>query len=220
MKPACIAIDFDSTLSQFRGGKEGLFAIFTQRGVPEGIVLEAYESAKERGFSIEKFQKGIEERTQWRFITKQIRRAFDAWVENAIVPYPESHSVVLSWKAQNIPVVIVTRGDPDYQRQKVVASKIPHDALYCVETEEGKVSTLRTLIARYGEPIIFIDDKVGVHDLIRENSLDENQVVTVIIRRPDSSHFNDHSVYQHYEVEHLDDVGQMIPFFSAKPPIR
>lgn len=211
MIPRCIAVDFDSTLARFVGGKKDLFAIFIRRGISESSVKEAYEESKRNGgFTIQKLQKLIEEKVKKAFDSCAIVQEFDEWVKNTVLPYPDSIPAISRWKVLHIPVAIVTYGDPDFQKKKIAITGIPYDRLHIVTVEDGKSEELRKLLARYGQTILFIDDKPSVLDGVRENGIKENEVITVLIRRQDSPYVHDLSQHHHIEISYLDEIDKTI----------
>ena len=201
MRPTCIAIDFDGTLAYFKGGYDQLFAIFTRRGVDNSIVRESYEQSKrEGGFTITRLMKIVAERTSRSFDDEAINGEFADWLGRSLVPCAEAALVLTVWRDVGIPVVILTSGDMDYQAQKVHATRLPHDDLIVVAHEAGKIEALRALLERYGPPILFVEDRPYVLDLVREEGLTPAEVRTVRVLRPESPYVREKSLYVHETV--------------------
>lgn len=207
MQPACIALDFDSTLSRILGGLQGIFEIFVRRDIPKELVKECYEeSKKDGGFSIQRLLEKVKLKTERLFDDGEIYHEFDEWVKNSIVLYPESISVISELKRRKIPIAIVTRGDLNYQRRKIELTRILYDELYIVTGELGKCQALRELMQKYGSPILFIDDDPRDLDLVRGHGISEAEVITILILRDDSHHQDGHSTHSHLKIKTLDEI--------------
>lgn len=213
MKPVCIAFDLDNCLARFVGGKEGLFAIGTRRGIPKEIVKEVYEETNVGGgWSAKKFLNNLQKRTQREFGGEDFLQECTRWFESSFALYPDSLSTIRHWHILHIPIAIITRGDPESQRQKITMTKIPYNDLYIVPNDGLKILSLQELIHKYGKPIIFVDDKVSVLDEARA-IFDKGEVITVIIRRPESSYIHKQPKYRHCEIFQLTELKQTISAF-------
>ncbi len=207
MKPTCIALDFDFTLAHFTGGLHNLYAIFTRRGIAPEIVREAHLETEREGFTIARFTAQIKKRVTELPRETAVSTEFGEWLRASLTPYPDTRAFFTRW-AGKIPLAIVTFGDPDYQKQKIGMFDLPYDSLFTVAPPRTKSEALRALIARHGKPILFVDDKPEELDAVRDDFISEDDVVTVLMRRPDSMYLNTrrHSherVASLYEVDHL-----------------
>lgn len=217
MKVAGAVFDFDSTLSHFIGGKEGLYKIFVSRGIPDDVVRNAYEEVKkDGGFTIDRLIGNIEERAYRRFEVNSIQVEFITWLNAAVALYSDTLVLISKLKELHIPVIIVTYGDEIFQKQKVMSSSVPYDELYIVNEEKGKAKILQQLLVRYGKPLFFIDDKPLALDLVRDSGLGESEVITIRIRRADSSHFHEKPRFQHNEIFSLLEMEDLLTFSVTK----
>ncbi len=208
MQLRCIAVDFDHTLARLDDpGYRELFAIFTARGVPLEIVELSYQAVKaSNGFSLPNLLGEVSDRG---FVLDEpaIRMAFDGYLGAKLHPYSDTLTAVQSWRDRHIPVVIVTAGADSYQREKVVAVKIPCDLVLVVSRVNQKTELIQALLEQYGSPLIFVDDKGSELDALRDAHLKEDAVATVRILRPDSPYYNQVPRYHHMEVTTLTDVA-------------
>lgn len=207
MRPTCIAFDFDYTLTHFIGGYDNLFAIFIRRGVAREITQETYKEAQREDFTIGRFTAKIKQRLGELQEETTIAAEFEEWLRESLAPYPDTRAFFEQWYGK-IPIAIVTFGDHDYQKQKVSAVGLPHDALFIVEPPDRKSAALRALIRQYGKPIIFIDDTIKELDSVRDDGLGEDEVITIEMRRPDrisleASRYPHHRITSLHEVESL-----------------
>lgn len=210
MWPSCIVCDFDTTLAYFIDYKQRLFRIFTKRKVPPHIVKESYEEIKQKGgFTIQRLQKIIESKVKQRFDPASVALEFSQWLERSLMVYPDTHTVIPRWRDRGIPFIIATVGDQGFQRKKIEASGILFDALYIVDKEGSKTLVLKELLAKYGRPIIFIDDKPSELDSVR-SALKKDDVITVIIRRPDCPKNKTRSLYHHREITTLNEIDEWL----------
>lgn len=207
MQATCIAVDFDGTLAYFRGGYDKLFAIFSRRGVDPVIVKECYEQTKrESGFSISALVSAVTAQSSCHFDMGEIESEFRDWLGVSLVPYIDGTTVLGQWRCREVPVVILTAGNTEYQTQKVQAARMPHDQLIVVANEREKPVIVRQLLERYGPPILLIEDRPSVLDSMRESGLLKHQVITVRLLRRESPYVNDKSMYKHYSCNTLDEL--------------
>lgn len=207
MKPTCIALDFDFTLTHFVGGLDSLYTIFTRRGVAPEIVREAHQQTERGGFTIDKFTANVKKCVPELLQETTVAAEFTEWLHTSLVPYPDTRSFFVRWFGK-IPLAIVTFGDPSYQKQKIDLMNFPHDSLFTIAPTYKKTEALCTLIARHGRPILFVDDKPEELDAVRDDLLSEDDVVTVLMRRPDgiyldTPHHNHERVASLCEVDHI-----------------
>lgn len=204
----CMGVDFDGTLVHFTDPHyNGLFEIYTRRGIPRGAVERCYGEVKGAdGFSPDKLTSRVAETTGISLDAESISDEYGEWWRTHLIPYEESILQVTFWMRNcGIPVVIVTAGDAIYQREKVLHARIPHDQLITVPRVNEKAAIMSELLARYGAPIAVFDDKASELDALRDAGLDESCVMTIWIRRPDSRYRDQMPKYRHLTVERLDD---------------
>ena len=207
MHVKCIAIDFDGTLAAFKGGYDGLFAIFSRRGVELAVVKECYEQTKRGcGFLITAMTAVVAGRMGCCFDQQRIECEFKDWLGLSLIPYPDSVVTLAAWQCQGIPVVILTAGNAEYQTQKVQATRMPHDELIVVSHEREKSGVVCRLLECYGPPLILIEDRPSVLDSVRECGFSEDEVFTVRLLRQESPYVRENSVYRHCSYNTLDEV--------------
>ena len=212
--PKAIATDFDFTIARHIGGFEYLYELFTARGVPRDMVVElAGKLSDERGFSIERLipivKRELGMRRFWQRLPREgsIVKEFYAATEKHVAAYPGVIDCMRAWRALQIPVHIVTRGEPSYQKFKVDnIVKPPYDFIHVIEPPARKSDALRAMIARYGTPILFVDDRRRFElDEVRDR-FSEVEVITVHILRPHDPYGDGPSRYPHHEIHSFEEV--------------
>ncbi len=207
MDISCIAVDLDATLCRFQGGKGGLFSIFVCPQASENDVREIYERVKKnQGFSIEKMQRGVEEKIGKKFNTLEVEQKFSEWLRRSLVLYSDSIPFLTHCNARGHAICIVTFGDTQLQEQKVAVLDIPHNELFVTEKENGKPRILLELLKKYGSPLVFIDDKPSELDRVRDQGMDESDVITVQIYREDGPYGGEEPRFEHHKVSSLHEV--------------
>ena len=183
IKPACYGFDLDGTLAYFKNSKKGLFNIFTTRGISQNIIQQAYEESKKNdGFSIKNIidrlnKNGIKIKNQ-----NEIIFEFNQWLKKSLALYPDARFLTNPQKI-NCPIAIITRGNPEYQKQKIKMLGIHHDNFYAGNTPQIKSDAIKKLIRLYGKPIVYIDDNIKEINEIRAAGLNEKDVITILVSR-------------------------------------
>lgn len=214
-RPKCVAVDFDNTLAYFKGGYgNSFFPIFVQRGVPEDEVKGYYQTTKEElTFSIKNMIFVVERETGLSLDHGEIVGEFRVWLADSLVAYADSVRELAEWRQEDIRVVILTTGNPEFQKQKIQASGIPYDELLVVTQDGEKPGKVRELLKRYGPPngppIWLVEDDPSVLDLVREAGLSESDVVTVRLMRRESPHFLKVSKHSHVACDTLEAVRRL-----------
>lgn len=210
-KVTCVALDFDNTIAFHRQGYEGLYEIFTRSGVPLRTVKQAYLISRDGGFHINGMLQVI--RTRFRHPlrgqTTAIRKEFAGWLADVLIPYPESVTILKKWK-RHVPVVIVTFGHPQHQMEKIALLNIPHTRTYPVASDKAKPKVLKQLTKKYGTPILFIDDRPSVLDLIRKSGLTPKDVITARVVRPGNRYNKDRTRYRHLRVRSFRELAPLV----------
>jgi GNAT superfamily N-acetyltransferase len=116
---------------------------------------------------------------------------------------------IKSLVGDHIPIAIVTRGSKSdfgqYQIDKVKFCDIKHEELFVSYLVGAKVSAIRSLLSQYGSPLLFVDDDQSELDSVREEGLNEEQVITVHVNRPDSPNVGKKSKFRHHQIESFTD---------------
>jgi len=209
--PACLAIDFDNTIAYFQDTYEGLFDIFIRRGVLKDKAAKAYEIAKEGGFSFGKMIKSVEKETDanppaggWKQEKEKMTAEFGVWLKNSLILFPESASF-LAQISKKIPVVIVTFGNRSYQRDKISRLKISAREIMSTADKNGKPDLIKKCLEKYGQPVLFADDKGEELDRARDN-FSEKKVTTVRVRRASWRYKREKTRHRHITVSNLQEL--------------
>jgi FMN phosphatase YigB (HAD superfamily) len=209
MKPVCIAIDLDYTITHYLGEGDKFFPLLKSYGIPDDTLKDAYEKTKhDGGFTFPRFLIQLNKDLGGRLDPKTlatIQEENDRWFESAFAAYPDS---IESLKKLNskVPIIILTFGHPDFQNHKIETAKIPHTEVAVTPKKDGKPAILQGLLKKYGKPILFIDDKASEIDRIRDQGIGENEVITVHMKRPDSPYFNQEAKHRHREISSLGEI--------------
>ncbi len=203
MKMSCLALDFDYTISHFTDDLRGLFEIFTRRGVPEKEARSAFTHVVEQvGFTFSAYSHAVQRAHRVNESEKILRAEFKNWLSSSLVLYPESLRMLRKWH-NKIPVVIVTSGNPEFQREKIKTVGIPYDDVRFIQPPQRKVSVMPHLLKKYGVPVVFVDDNPRELDAVYQKSL-QDKIITFLMRRPDSPYATAEPEYRHREIRSLD----------------
>lgn len=207
MKPKCIAIDFDYTLAHFINGYNGLFEIFTKQGIPFSLVKQTYEEVKQTGFSLSNFIQILEEKTDIILNLENIYTDFQTWLLETLCLYEDAKFLQ---KPLNIPVVIITFGDSEFQLQKIHNMNIVCNSVHTVSCINSKSDTLNNLLQTYGAPILYIDDKASELDAIADSGIRAEDVITFHIFRKDSPYKFEKSKIPHKQINSLHQIFELV----------
>ncbi len=206
--PHCLVFDFDHTLSHFIHGYDGLFTIFTHRGIPAETVSEAYRRIKKAGgFSLAAYIAHLQQMAGTIPHEDTVAQEFEDWLKNSIELYPDVLPCLTRWR-KDIPIEILTFGDPEFQRKKINMTGLGSYPLHIVASQQQKARELTKIIARYGTPVVFVDDIPSVLDEIRHR-FPPLHVITILIIRPDTIQppgFNPRGWRSHHVISSLSDL--------------
>lgn len=203
MKPTCLALDFDGTLAYFSGGKDDLYTIFTDAGIPMTLAREAYEAVRENGFSIGKMIDYVLDKTDVVIDADLLFRKNMQRVQDQLHLYPDAQRFTTKIE---IPVAIVTFGDEANQQFNINKVGIVFNELHAVQSPNSKHAALKHLVETYGAPVLFVDDKASELDAVRDAGLDESQVTTVRIVRDGGEHNFQQAAHEHKTISSLDEL--------------
>lgn len=205
----CVVFDFDNTLARATDGYDGLFQVFMQDGLSREYLAALYEKVKEAStFSIINFCDALEK--EGKVFDRSLReQEAEVWLKNSLAVYEDAHTVLLFARKKGLHIVIVTAGDPHYQKKKIAYTKIPHEEVHVTEIG-AKLPVVEMLSKKYTPPLIYIDDRPMELDRIRDK-LPESRVLTVWLRRPGAKYAGDRANHTHIIIESL---TELIPFLE------
>lgn len=196
-KITCYAFDFDGTIAYQQNGLAGFFKIFINRGIPQNIIEEAYQQSKKYGgFCLSGLITSLKNKKVVIKKEPAIKDEFDRWLKQSLKLYPDAHFLPS-------PTVIVTYGNPKFQKQKIEISNIQYDKLYASANPQGKVKALIKLIQTYGTPIAFTDNRLSELDKIRDTNISEKEIITHHILRSNNRYSNEKGKYKHRQIRRL-----------------
>lgn len=179
-----LAVDFDDTLAYFEDGCTGLISVFTDQGVSEAVAREEFQKVNDVGFSFERYARRIEAR-----IGRPFGRRFPVaianahrWLQASLRLFPDVMPCLEAFDAAGVPVVIVTAGHPPYQKSKVELVGLANRDVAYVPGKGMKGIALQRFVRKYGAPFLFVDNRVGELDAVRE-SVPATTVFTIHILR-------------------------------------
>lgn len=207
----CVALDFDHTLAYFSGGYGGLEEIFVRRGIPSEIAQEVLAQTTQQGFTIENYRRAIEAQTSRSFADEAvvIREEFAQWLSGSLCLYPDSVPFAQYWRSCDVPVVVVTFGVPEYQREKIQSTALPCSEIRHTTVKGRKADVLAQLCEQHGIPVVFVDDDPKELDAVRDNGITEKQVLTVLIVRPDQARAETPR-HLHHRIQNLAEVNALL----------
>ncbi|KKU11670.1 MAG: hypothetical protein UX16_C0008G0011 [Parcubacteria group bacterium GW2011_GWB1_45_7] len=206
MKFKCVALDFDDCLAHHNDDYTGLFDIFIKQGFSESVVRGAYEETHARGgFSFDNFIDVLKNKGEIGENTEELKKKFDEWVSLSLLLYPDVKDFLVQVKLLKIPVAIVTFGDSEHQKEKVLSTGVLYDYLYVIPRKGEKFTVLEELMADYGAPIAFVDDKPEELDNVREHfTADEVKLFRII--RPRGRHIEAKPRFEYPKIENLTEI--------------
>jgi FMN phosphatase YigB (HAD superfamily) len=214
--PTCIAVDFDRSIAHFvhpatksANDFDGFCKIFTSRGIPREMIAKIARGVSEgQGFTINRLVARVKSVLEFSYLPdeERIEEEFYAVTNECLAAYPETIDCMWEWRRRDIPVEIVTKGEPNYQQYKIELLKILCDSVYCVEPPARKSEALRDILKRYGAPVLFVDNCIGELDGVRDDGLSEAEVITVRIVRDDDVCGDGSSRHRHHEINSFRDI--------------
>ncbi len=207
-KPSAIVLDFDFTAAHFLGGHDGLYRILQRRGATYEFVHDLYFRVEGMGFTIDRFIAEAERSGLAITDHDKIKEEFADWLKDGLKLYDDTLAAVCRWRAAGIPVVVLTFGDDQYQRQKISTVGLPNDEIIVVCEPGAKTEAIRSLASRsrYGPGLKFVEDKPQELDDLRGVGAPPGIVERVRILRPDSPYANVAAKHTHREVHSLAEV--------------
>lgn len=200
------AIDFDFTLAHFvKTGMNGLLKIFINQNISQEIVMKAELEAEQQGFTFDKYLSNIEGLSKKTFSKGErevLKKQFENWLRYSLVLYEDSMEVIKKIM-KKWPIIIVTFGEENYQKQKIAMTNIPYTKIITTSQENSKLKALESIISEYGKPIYFIDDKPSELDEIKKDDLYMKKFITYRVMRPDSPYFHQESKFTHNKISSL-----------------
>ncbi len=183
MKPTCISLDLDNTISYFKRRGSVILDAAVKLGIPRNTVTTTYQSVREiQGFSPKNFRSALE-RLGPPFDGRLFEKQITEFLESSLALYADSRTLRRTNATRsNIPIVIVTAGDTQFQKRKkeLLELRVP---CFVVQPHEGKIAPLQKLLARYGAPIWHVDDRVEELDKIYTSGLVPKKIETIQIVR-------------------------------------
>lgn len=210
VRPRCIVLDFDNTIARAGASREWVWKPFGRWGVPRDRARAAYEAVRDtQGFSITKTIRRLQ-REGFRVPQKAAEQAFWLRFRRELRLYRDTQPFLRAVRARfHLPLMIVTYGDPVYQRAKVRLAGVRADRLILISTSDGKPAAIRKLLREFGAPLLVVDDKASELDRLRRN-FSPREVVTVRILRADSPYRRERGRYAHRTVRTLSEVLSII----------
>lgn len=179
-KITCIALDFDDTIAFINEPKESLYGAWEKRGVPKEIGEKAYKEIHDgEGFSYEGMKNTLKKYGYE--MDDEFEKELWAHLDKGLRTFAEVPKQIGKW-AEKCPVTIVTAGDDSFQKEKIKRVGFSH--LPCIITKFGKkAEAIKTLIQKYGSPIIFIDDKTSELEGIKTGNSEKSVLLILLDRK-------------------------------------
>lgn len=208
-KIRCIALDFDYTISHFTDNLDGLFDIVVRHGIDSKHARDIFTTVVENtGFTFEKYFEALQETGLVLPRLSILRPEFDAWLSRSLVLYEDSLATLQKWR-NKAPIIIVTSGNPSFQKEKIAASNIPIDLAKYVKPPQQKIHALKDIIITHGAPIIFADDNPRELDAVYQSHM-ESDIITIRMLRLDTPYETVASQYPHTVVRSLKELDEKI----------
>lgn len=160
-----LALDLDYTLAHYRDGLKGLFEITHELGVPESVAKRALAATEERGFSLGLFYQILSLSVHLFVSAERFVELAMPWFRENYALYDDAYAF-LAQCLERIPVVVVTAGDEDFQREKIRVLGFFPDEVVVVPMGTSKISALKDIYRRYQKLVVFVDDNPSEFDCI------------------------------------------------------
>lgn len=160
-----LALDLDYTLAHYKDGLKGLFEITQKFGVPESVAKRALAVTEERGFSLGLFYKILSFNVHLLVSEDRFMELATPWLRENYALYDDAYEFLAQY-LEHVPVIIVTAGDEDFQREKIRVLGFFPDEIIVVPMGTSKIGALKDIYGRYQKLVVFIDDNPSEFDCI------------------------------------------------------
>ncbi len=155
-----IAIDLDYTLAHYKDEMNELFGITSKLGISEAVVRQAIASATEMNFSFGLLYRILSTKVHIFITEDKFVELLMVWFRKNYVLYDDAHNF-LSRYLEHVPVIIVTAGDEEFQREKIELLGFLPDEIVVVPMGKPKLDALKDIFERYRKLVVFVDDNPG-----------------------------------------------------------
>lgn len=152
-----LALDLDYTLAHYKDGLKGLFEITQKLGVPESVARRALAATEASGFSLGLFYQILSLSVHLFVSEGRFMELATPWFRENYALYDDAYEFLAQY-LEHVPVVVVTAGDEDFQREKIrVLGFFPNEVIV-VPMGTSKIGALKDIYGRYQKLIVFVDD--------------------------------------------------------------
>lgn len=152
-----LALDLDHTLAHYKDGLRGLFEITRNLGVSESVAKQVLAATEERNFSLRLFYQILSLKSCILISEEKFLELAQSWFKENYVLYDDAEDFLLKY-LERVPIVIVTAGDEDFQREKIALLDFFPNETIVVPVGTSKIDALKDIYGRYQKPVVFIDD--------------------------------------------------------------
>jgi len=201
-KPSVVAIDLDNTLIYFENGKDDLFNIFVRQGVDLSVVRACYLEVR-KDFNLDNFYNLVCVTISQKLNYVVIEKEFNNWVRAQLKTYVDAQLFLNLCNDENIPIVLVTFGNRNYQAKKLMLvgdHLIDFDRIIIVEDDLAKHIYLADLALEFGGTLLFLDDKPAELELCKGRS----NIIPIRVCRDDSPYAEE--VYEGFAIDGLEEI--------------
>ena len=150
-----LVVDFDDVLFDTKKLKDAFFAVLQQRGVRDPEGQYGFERKNDRPFSLKLFMGRIAEEENIDDVDSMYEEVMSRCAE-----WRNDELIEVVQKAGKDNCYIVTSGDDEFQKDKIVRSDVGSFFREIIVVPGSKNRTIEALCALYPhEDVIFIDDK-------------------------------------------------------------
>ena len=160
-----LVLDLDYTLAHYKDGLSGLFAITHKLGIPENVARHALMTTEERNFSFELFYQILSTKVHVFVNEHKFIELVMPWFRENYILYDDAFEF-LSQYLEHVPVVVVTAGDEEFQREKIRVLDFFPNEIIVVPMGTPKVDALKDIYGRYQKVVVFVDDNPSEFDRI------------------------------------------------------
>ena len=157
-----VILDLDFTIIGFKDGFQKLLDDLAGLSIDHEVLGRALNYSNENGFTVELFIKSIEifqNKMFSRRIKSNIINTFNFWLENSLYVFDDARVCLNNWK-DKIPLIILTFGDPAYQKRKLRMLGLDEFPIYYSSRSVSKARILGDLLKEYGK-VFYVDDNIN-----------------------------------------------------------
>lgn len=158
-------IDFDDTLFDTHGWKQARFASLEPLGISTDLVKKTYKDIRQKPNVVYSDDVHAEILATYDFPREEVKHVFSAIATPEILRkfvFDDTHEFLKEVKTSGKPMILLSTGDPFFQRKKVDAVGVTEYFDQIIFVQDKKEEMVGKILDRYDYPeyVYFINDKI------------------------------------------------------------